>query len=81
MITADLKTAYEQAEAKAQKLMAEKDDAIDKVREKYASKLQQANQYAADAQKAWNDAVAAEALLDRPDGEAVADALGLTLPE
>jgi hypothetical protein len=79
--TNTLKTQYEQAETDAQKLMAEKDDALEKVRTRYGKRLQDANQKAAQAQKAWSDAVAAEALLDRPNGEALAQTLGLTLPK
>lgn len=75
-----LEQTYRDAEAKAQKLMAEKDEAVQKTRDRYASRLQEANDEAAAAQKEWLDAVAAEALLDRPDGEAVARSLGLTLP-
>lgn len=82
--TDDLRKAWEQAEAKAHKLQAQKDAAMDKareVRDRLAPKMREANQAAADAQKAYLDAMAAEALLDRPDGEAVANSLGLKLPE
>jgi hypothetical protein len=78
--TDTLEHAYRTAEAKAQKLMADKDEAIQKVKDRYAQKLQDANVEARDAQKAWADAVAADALLDRPDGQAVAASLGLTIP-
>jgi hypothetical protein len=76
-----LEQTWRDLEAKAQRIMADKDEAIAKVRERYADKQRQANQDAADAQKAYLDADAAAALLDRPDGADVAAALGLTLPE
>lgn len=75
-----LKTDFEQAEAKAQKLMADKDEAIEKIRDRYGDRLRNANQDTAEKQKLWLDAQAAEGLLDRPDGEAIAHALGLSLP-
>lgn len=76
-----LRKASQDAEAKAQKLMAEKDDAMSKVRDRYSAKLAKATDEAAAAQKQLADAEAAQALMDRPDGPSVADALGLTLPE
>lgn len=78
-MTKDLKKAYEDAEDKAQKIMAERDEAMDKVRSRFDDRLRKANQDAADAQKAWMDAEAVEALKDRPDGEAVAASLGLKI--
>jgi hypothetical protein len=81
---ADLKTLRADAKAaeeNAQKLQAEKDDAVRKVREKYGKRLAKAVDEAAAAQKKLADGEAADALLDRPDGRAVAEALGLTLPE
>lgn len=74
------------AEKAAQALMAEKDEAMQKVRDKYWKRLQDANDKAAAAQKEWMDAEAAQALMDRDelsdDGKrALADSLGLTLPE
>lgn len=75
-----LQADYEKAEEHAQKIMADKDEAIQKVRDRYGERLQKANQKAADAQKEWADAEAANALLDRPDGEALAERLGLELP-
>ena len=42
-------------------------------------KVQAANQKAADAQKAYLDAEVRESLKDRPDGEAVAASLGISL--
>jgi predicted DNA-binding protein (UPF0278 family) len=73
----DLRTAWQTAEAKAQAIMAEKDEAIDKVRAKYTDKLRSATQDAADAQKAFLDADAVSALADRDDGFVVAKSLGL----
>lgn len=75
----DLRKKYEAAEAKAQKLQSEKDDAFAKLRTRYADKLAKAVDEAAAAQKALNDAEAADALKDRPDGESVAQSLGLSL--
>lgn len=77
--TEKLREDWEKAEANAQKLMGEKDDAIDKVRARYGDRLRMANDKAAAAQKRFLDADAADALRDRPDGQAVAAALGLTL--
>jgi hypothetical protein len=71
-----LEQTWRDLEAKAQKIMAEKDEAIAKVREQYTDQAAQANEDAADAQKAFLDADAAAALLDRPDGEAVAERWG-----
>lgn len=79
--TEKLRADYEQAEQKAQKIMADKDEALQKIRDRYTDKLRDANQAAADAQKTWMDAEAAEVLLDRPDGETVAKVLGLELPK
>lgn len=76
-----LRSDYETAEAKAQKLMADRDEALAKVRDRFDERLQDANQEAADAQKAWMDAEAASALVGRDDAETVAANLGLTLPE
>lgn len=72
---------YEKAERAAHALMAEKDEHLQKVLDRYRDKLQQANQDAADAQKALCDAEAAAALVGRDDAETVAENLGLTLPE
>jgi hypothetical protein len=77
--TKDLKQKWEQAEAEAVKLQNEKDDAVEKVRAKYTDRLRKAVDKAADAQKKYLDAEATDALRDRPDGEAVAQALGLKL--
>ena len=76
---AQLKKRAESAEAKAQKLQADKDKAVDAARGKYAERLQAAVDEAAAAQKEWLDAEAAEQLRDRPNGERVARSLGLEL--
>lgn len=75
----DLETQWRDAETHAQALMAEKDNALQKVKDHYGRQLQAANTKAAQAQKAYLNAQAADALRDRPDGPAVAEALGLTL--
>jgi hypothetical protein len=67
-----LRKEYEDAEAKAQKLQADRDEAIAKVRDRYDGKLRAATDAAAAAQKEWRDAEAFVPLLDRPDGESVA---------
>ena len=77
--TEDLQAKFEQAEAKAQKLQSDKDEALQNVRDRFSDKQRQATDKAAEAQKAWADAVAADALRDRPDGAKIAEALGLTL--
>lgn len=76
-----LRADYEDAEAKAQKLMADKDEALAKVRDRFGGRLRKANDAAAEAQKALNDAEAAAALVGRDDAEIIAANLGLTLPE
>jgi hypothetical protein len=76
-----LRTEYEQAEAKAHALQADKDEAMQKVLDKYRDKMRAANAKAAEAQKAVCDAEAAAALVGREDAETVAANLGLTLPE
>lgn len=76
-----LRSDYEKAEAKAQKIMADKDEALAKIRERFTERLQAANDDAAAKQKVWADAEAANALLDRPDGGLVAERLGLELPD
>jgi hypothetical protein len=81
-----LRAEYERAEAKAHALQAEKDEAAQKVREKYRDRQRDANADAAEAQKALCDAEAAQALADRDDLDddgkiALAGALNLTLPE
>jgi vacuolar-type H+-ATPase subunit E/Vma4 len=79
--TKSLQKAFEDAEAHAQKIMADKDEALSKVRDRYADKLRDANNEAAEAQKAWLDAQVAQDLLDRPDGEALAASLGVDLSQ
>jgi chromosome segregation ATPase len=76
-----LRAEYEQAEAKAHALQSDKDDALQKITDKYRDKMRDANEKAAEAQRALCDAEAAAALVGRPDAETVAANLGLTLPE
>lgn len=80
-----LRSAYEKAEADAQKIMAEKDEALSKIRDRYGDKLRAANDDAAAAQKRLGDAVAAQALANRTDmddaaKQNLATRLGLELP-
>ena len=75
----ELRKKWEDAEAKAHKLQAEKDEALAKLRERYADKLRGAVDEAAAAQKELLDAEVVESLRDRPDGEKVAADLGLSL--
>jgi ElaB/YqjD/DUF883 family membrane-anchored ribosome-binding protein len=77
--TKDLKQEWRDAEDEAINLQNEKDAAIDKVRAKYTKRQRAAVDKAAKAQKQYLDAEAADALRDRPDGQAVAAALGLKL--
>jgi hypothetical protein len=76
----NLKTAWKDAEDKALKLQADRDQAIAKVRERYDKRLRAANDEAAKAQKAFLDSEAAAALVGREDAEQVAKDLGLELP-
>lgn len=78
-MTKEFKKAFEQAEEKAQKIMADRDEAMAKLRDRFDERLRKANQEAAEAQKEWMDAEAVEALRDRPDGEDVARSLNLSL--
>jgi Skp family chaperone for outer membrane proteins len=55
-----LRSEYEQAEAKAHALQADKDEAMQKVLDKYRDKMRDANAKAAEAQKAFCDAEAAQ---------------------
>jgi len=80
-MTKDLKKAFEDAEAKAYKLQAEREEALQKVRDRFDDKLRDANAEAAEAQKAMLDAEVKESLKDRPDGQAVADSLGIKLDD
>ena len=75
--TDTLRKRWQDAEAKAQKLQADKDDALAKTRDRYSEKLRAAADDAAAAQKEWLDALAGDSLLDRPDGEQIARSLGL----
>ena len=77
--TKDLEADYKAAEAKAYKISADYEDAIAKVKARYLPRAKAAADEARAAQKLWMDAHAADGLRDRPDGQAVADALGLTL--
>jgi DNA-nicking Smr family endonuclease len=80
--TKDLKTAWQDAEAKAHKLQADKDQALAKVRDRYADKQRKANDEAAAAQKAYLDAQATDELRSRDDQDEaarIAENLGLTL--
>lgn len=76
-----LRAEYEKAEAAAHKLQAEKDEAMQKARDRFFDRQRDANEKAARAQKALCDAEAAAALVGRDDAETVAANLGLTLPE
>lgn len=76
----ELREANDKAHADLYELQAAKDEASRKLFEQYHEPLAEAQQKAAAAQKAMCDREAAEALLDRPDGEAVAQSLGLELP-
>ena len=80
MSTKNLQAEYDEAIDNAYKIQAEKDAALAAVKDEYGDKLRDANDKAAQAQKALLDAQAADALLDRPDGQDVAHALGLKLP-
>jgi len=68
-----LKAEFEKAEKTAQEAQAKADAA----RDEHRDRVQEANQKAADAQKAWLDAEVRESLKDRPDGEALAATLNL----
>lgn len=80
-----LEQAWRDAEARAVKLQNDKDEALQKVRDRFADRQRAAVDEAAAAQKAWLDASAAQALADRDDldeqaKQTLADNLGLTLP-
>jgi hypothetical protein len=72
---AKLKAAYEKAVEKAGKLTGEyesrRQKALDDLRERYRDRINEATADAYEAQKAYLDAEAAQALLDRPDAESV----------
>ena len=74
-----LRTAFEQAEQHAQWIMAEKDAKLNEIGSVYDDRLRHANLEAAQAQKRLADAEAADALKDEPDGDVLAEALGLSL--
>ena len=91
-----MKAEYEQAEAEAHSIQAERDDALQALRDTYDQRLQDAVDAAAEKQSEWMDAEAANALAarvvteDRPlEGDEVtqeyadgkAAELGLTLPD
>jgi antitoxin component HigA of HigAB toxin-antitoxin module len=67
-----LKADYEKADDKASKLTGEyeqkRQEGLDRLRERYADRIDKATQEAADAQKAYMDALVVQDLLDRPDG-------------
>jgi nucleosome binding factor SPN SPT16 subunit len=60
-----LRADYERAEAHAHSLQAQKDEAAQKLIDKYRDRQRDANQKAAEAQKALCDAEAGEALRER----------------
>jgi hypothetical protein len=64
---------------KAEKAAIEASNKYDADRQEQRAKVQEANNKAAAAQKAWLDAEVRESLKDRPDGEAVAVSLGINL--
>jgi hypothetical protein len=74
----DLEQDWKDKESAAQKIMADKDEAMRKIYDKYAKRLKDATAEAAEAQKRYLDADAATALVGRDDGEIVANNLGLT---
>lgn len=79
----DIRAASEKAEQDAQTLMAQKDDALRKVKDRYSDRLRKAVDKAAAAQRRLRDAEATQALAARDDLDddakhALADELGLT---
>lgn len=81
----ELREAYEAADQEAIRLTGEyetaRNTALSELKAQYKSQLDEAVEAAAKAQKAYCDAEAAHALLDRPDGESIAQSLGLELPD
>ena len=77
--TDKLKSEWKAAEDRAIKLQNEKDKAIDAIQSKYRDKQRKAVDEAAAKQKKFLDEEVRESLRDRPDGEAVAEALGIDL--
>lgn len=80
-MTQDYEKAYQEAEAKAQQIMAERDEAMAKVRDRFDDRLRKATDKAAEMQKRMLDAQVRESLKDRPDGEALAASLGISLDD
>jgi hypothetical protein len=76
-LRADYERRGQRALAAGDKDEADAEGPIDR----YFDRQRDANQKAAEAQKALCDAEAAAALVGRPDAETVAANLGLTLPE
>jgi hypothetical protein len=70
-----LRGEYEAAEAKALKLQADKDEAMQKVLDRFRDRQREANQAAATAQSDLLDAEVQLALSDRPDRDDVASSL------
>lgn len=78
-----LKDRAEQADAKALKLSGEYQDKVDQqvtkkwneLKERYGSRIEEANEEARVAQKEYADALVLQDLMDRPDGPAVAQTL------
>lgn len=64
-----LRKAWEDAEAKAFKLQADKDEALSKVSTRFGNKLRKAVDDSAKAQKVYLDAEAADGLRQRRDEE------------
>lgn len=81
----DLRVAYESADQQATGLTGEyetaRNAALAELKAQYKPQIDEAVEAAAKAQKAYCDAEAAHALLDRPDGESIAQSLGLELPD
>lgn len=75
MTKTDLQKAYEDAEAQAQKIMADRDEALAKVRDRYDDRLRKATDKVAQAQKALLNQQVLESLKDRADRWAVLDSL------
>jgi hypothetical protein len=73
----DLKAQLDAADAELQAAQAAHDEA----RERHRDEVRQARDHAAAAQRAWCDAVAAQALVGTEDAAETAARLGLELPE
>lgn len=67
-----LKSAWERAEKNAVELSNRYTDRRQSLKEEYEGKLRDVNQELAEAQKAYLNAVVAEELADRDDGEIMA---------